>query len=193
MNIELKPNGKDLNVTEANKLEFIELSLSRLIDRDLLFKQTFLDEFHQIIPLKLLQVFTVPEFEMLISGLTVISVDEWQRNTQYKGLFNEKHKVVQWFWSVMRGYNQEALSKILMFSTGSSKPPIEGFAALESNRGTLTKFCIEGMAFKKENPFVKAHTCFNRLEIPSYGSLEELKMYMDCIVNNNFEGIFGLD
>ena len=67
------------------------------------------------------------------------------------------------------------------------------YRALESNRGVLSKFCIESTTYKKENPFLKAHTCFNRLEIPLYHTKEELKLYMNCVIKNNFEGIFGLE
>lgn len=78
-------------------------------------------------PLKYIQIFTIGELETLINGVGEISVEEWQENTEYKGEYSAKHKVIQWFWSLMKGYNQDQLGKILHFCTGSSRIPLEGF------------------------------------------------------------------
>jgi hypothetical protein len=47
--IELKPNGKNINVTEANKMEYIELSIKNLMERGYVFQQLFIDEFQKVI------------------------------------------------------------------------------------------------------------------------------------------------
>lgn len=124
---ELKPNGKEINVSQENKLEFIELSLQKFIEKDLNFRQILVEEFHNVIPLKFLQVFSLKELEMLLGGLKRISLEEWRANTEYKGIFHQKHRVILWFWDIMNSYNQEQLSKMLQFCTGSSRIPLEGF------------------------------------------------------------------
>ena len=65
--------------------------------------------------------------EMIINGVPFISVDEWEENTEYKGEFHGKHKLIQWFWSLMKTFSQEDLSKMLHFCTGSSRISLEGF------------------------------------------------------------------
>jgi hypothetical protein len=67
------------------------------------------------------------------------------------------------------------------------------FRKLESNRGNFSKFLIESSEFNKINPYPKGHTCFNRLELPKYPTKEHLKIYVTAIVNNNLDGVFGLD
>lgn len=39
---------------------------------------------------------------------------------------------------------------------------------LESNRGAYAKFTIISVKYEGDNSFPKAHTCFNRLELPLY-------------------------
>lgn len=46
--IELKPGGKSINVTEKNKVEYIELSLKKLVEKGQAFQQIFVDEFHKV-------------------------------------------------------------------------------------------------------------------------------------------------
>ena len=45
---ELKPGGKSINVTEKNKLEYIELSVKKLVEKGQVFQQLFVDEFHKV-------------------------------------------------------------------------------------------------------------------------------------------------
>lgn len=58
------------------------------------------------------------------------------------------------------------MKKLLRYTTGSSRTPVEGFRVLESNRGNFAKFCIKSAPYKKYNPIPTAHTCFNRLMLP---------------------------
>jgi hypothetical protein len=57
------------------------------------------------------------------------------------------------------------------FVTGTSSIPYEGFSALRGSNG-LRKFCIERWGNQDSLP--RAHTCFNRLDLPPYPSLEIL-------------------
>ena len=51
----------------------------------------FLGEFFKIIPQNYLMIFDEKELEMLINGLNFIDVDDWERNTEYKGSYYKKH------------------------------------------------------------------------------------------------------
>lgn len=52
---------------------------------------------------------------------------------------------------------------------------------------------MESVPLSKSNPFPKAHTCFNRLELPMYPTEEMLRVHLRGIVNSNLDGIYGLD
>jgi hypothetical protein len=94
---------------------------------------------------------------------------------------------------VINSLTQQELSKFLQFCTGCSRVPIGGFSVLESNRGEIAKFCIVPSNYlPKSKNFIKAHTCFNRIDLPTFTSLEEVKTSVHYIVNNEILG-FGID
>lgn len=71
--------------------------------------------------------------------------------------------------------------------------PIGGFAELESQSGQKAKFCIQKVEFypgKMNLP--KAHTCFNRLDLPRYPDYDSMKTALDYIAQNEILG-FGMD
>ena len=80
-----------------------------------------------------------------------------------------------------------------MFSTGSSRVPLGGFSSLESNRGNTARFTIESIPYvKNKKNFIKAHTCFNRLDIPYFTEKKELEEAIKFVCNNEILG-FGID
>lgn len=48
---------------------------------------------------------------------------------------------IQWFWRALRSFDQADRAKFLQFVTGTSKVPLQGFAALEGMNG-VQKFQI---------------------------------------------------
>jgi E3 ubiquitin-protein ligase HECW2 len=42
-----------------------------------------------------------------MKGTPLISVEDWKLNTEYKGQFNESHKVIKWFWEILNTLTQE--------------------------------------------------------------------------------------
>lgn len=141
----------------------------------------------------MVQTFNSDELELIICGQPFIDVEDWKFNTIYKGKYNAKSKVIKWFWDIMSCLSQKELSSFLQFSTGSSKVPIGGFATLESNRREIAKFCIESSPFiSKKTNFIRAHTCFNRIDLPLYNNEGQMKEAINYILQNEILG-FGID
>ena len=137
--------------------------------------------------------FTSDELELIINGRPIIDVDDWNLNTVYKEPYNNNHQVIKWFWEIIFDLSQKELANLLMFSTGTSRVPFGGFAALESNRGNINKFTIERSEYYfGERNFIKAHTCFNRLDIPEFETKEELEEEIKFISSNEIIG-FGIE
>lgn len=90
---------------------------------------------NQVIPAFYIKGLTIAEFEMIFNGLSNIDLKDWEFNTIYQGKYYKDHKVIKWFWEILKTYSQDQLQKLLRFCTGSSRTPIEGFRVLESNRG----------------------------------------------------------
>lgn len=191
---ELKKDGKNIKITEGNKDEYLQLSMDFYTKQVIIGQlSAILESFYKVIPLNIIQIFDPNEFEMILYGTPIINLEDWKTHTIYKGSYYNNHQIIKWFWEVLNTYSQEHLAKILHFCTGSSRTPIDGFRNLMSNRGNIAKFCIESSKYNKDNAFPRGHTCFNRLELPMYGSKEELSQKMEFIVNSQLEGVFGLE
>ena len=78
------PNGNNTPVTEENKREYVKLvcqmKMTGAIRKQL---NAFLEGFYDIIPKKLVSIFTEQELELLISGLPTIDIDDLKANTEY--------------------------------------------------------------------------------------------------------------
>lgn len=96
-NVDLKEGGSEIDVTNDNIGEYVELVLKhRLLVRMRDQLTAFLVGFYEVIPEALLSVFDFQEVELLMCGLPHIDLDDWQRHTEYTGEFERKganHKV----------------------------------------------------------------------------------------------------
>ena len=54
---------------------------------------------------------------------------DWKNNTLYKG-YNHQDHVITWFWAVVEKYDQQMLSNLLHYCTGTTRVPILGFRYL---------------------------------------------------------------
>ncbi|KAK9762549.1 E3 ubiquitin-protein ligase tom1 [Basidiobolus ranarum] len=171
--IDLKPNGRDIPVTEENKYEYVKLVTEQkltLAIKDQI--DNFLVGFHEIISPQLISIFNEQELELLISGMPDIDVDDWKNNTEYQG-YTTSSPQIQWFWRAVRSFDQEERAKLIQFVTGTSKVPLEGFSSLQGVNG-VQKFQIHKDP-SSTHRLPSAHTCFNQLDLPQYESYEQLR------------------
>jgi len=175
--VELVEGGADKDVTNANLPEFMEVNLKyHMMERVRPQITELLLGFYDVIPEPLLTIFDFQELELLMSGLPEIDVDDWSANTLYIGQFEQRkehHKVCQWFWEVVKEFDQETRARLLQFATGSAGVPSRGFAVLQGNDGNLKKFSLNGIR-KDQSMYPRSHTCFNRVDLPCYSSKEEM-------------------
>ncbi|CEG66243.1 Putative E3 ubiquitin-protein ligase [Rhizopus microsporus] len=169
--VDLKENGRDIEVTEENKKEYVDLvtewRISKRVEEQF---KAFKEGFNQLIPQDLINVFDERELELLIGGIAEIDVDDWKKHTDYRG-YTEQDDVIQWFWKCIRSWDSEKKSRLLQFTTGTSRIPVNGFKDLQGSDGPR-RFTIEKAGEITQLP--KAHTCFNRIDMPPYKSYEAL-------------------
>ena len=165
--VDLKPGGADIEVTDDNKKEYVDLMTEwRIVRRVEEQFKAFISGFTELIPQDLINVFDERELELLIGGMSEIDVDDWKRFTDYRG-FTEQDEVVQWFWQCVRAWPPERKSRLLQFATGTSRIPVNGFKDLQGSDGPR-RFTIEKSGEVTQLP--KSHTCFNRIDLPPYSS-----------------------
>ena len=85
--------------------------------------------------------------------------------------------------------SEEDKARLLMFVTGTSKVPLDGFAALQGISGPQ-KFQIHRAYGAESGRLCSAHTCFNQLDLPEYGTKEELRDRLLFAISEGSEG-FG--
>ncbi|KAI1419394.1 HECT-domain-containing protein [Xylaria sp. FL1777] len=176
---DLIPNGRNIDVTNENKKEYVDLMVKWRIEKRIAEQfQAFKDGFQELIPHDLINVFDERELELLIGGIAEIDVDDWKKHTDYRG-YTENDEVIQFFWQTIRSWDGEQKSRLLQFATGTSRIPVNGFKDLQGSDGPR-RFTIEKAGDIGNLP--KAHTCFNRLDLPPYKSLEQLQQKLTIAV-----------
>jgi len=187
---ELKPGGSKIPVTNENKEEYIQLVIQwRFSSRVQPQMDQFLAGFNELVPLNLIKIFDAGELELLMCGIGVIDVRDWKQNTVYKGDYHQNHIVIQWFWRVVLSFNNEMRARLLQFVTGTSRVPMNGFKELYGSNGPQP-FTIE--KWGNPNNYPRAHTCFNRLDLPPYESYQQLRDRLIKAIDNS-EGFAGVD
>ncbi|GAB0096243.1 E3 ubiquitin-protein ligase Nedd-4 [Sergentomyia squamirostris] len=187
---ELKPNGLNIDVTNENKDEYIRLVIEwRFVSRVKEQMHAFLEGFGSIVPLNNLKIFDENELELLMCGIQNIDVKDWKKNTLYKGDYYANHVIVQWFWRAVLSFSNEMRARLLQFVTGTSRVPMNGFKELYGSNGPQM-FTIEKWGTPENFP--RAHTCFNRLDLPPYESYLQLKDKLIKAIEGS-QGFAGVD
>ncbi|CAH0589905.1 unnamed protein product [Chrysodeixis includens] len=187
---DLKPGGANIAVDNDNKDEYIKLVIQwRFVSRVQEQMFAFLEGLGGLVPLPLLKIFDENELELLLCGIQHIDVRDWRANTLYKGDYHANHIVVQWFWRVVLSFSNEMRSRLLQFVTGTSRVPMNGFKELYGSNGPQL-FTIEKWGSPDNYP--RAHTCFNRIDLPPYESYQQLREKLIKAIEGS-QGFAGVD
>ncbi|XP_044044313.1 E3 ubiquitin-protein ligase HECW2 isoform X2 [Siniperca chuatsi] len=186
---ELKPGGANIPVSEKNKKEYIERMVKWRIERGVVQQtESLVRGFYEVVDARLVSVFDARELELVIAGTAEIDLSDWRNNTEYRGGYHDNHIVIRWFWAAVERFNNEQRLRLLQFVTGTSSIPYEGFASLRGSNGPR-RFCVE--KWGKVTSLPRAHTCFNRLDLPPYPSFSMLYEKMLTAVEET--STFGLE
>ncbi|KAL5009519.1 hypothetical protein ScPMuIL_011824 [Solemya velum] len=170
--VELKPGGCQIHVTEQNKHEYVqlvtELRMTHAIQPQI---DSFLSGFHEFVLQPLVQMFNEYELELMLSGLPEIDLEDWKKNTVYNG-YSLDSDVIKWFWEVVDQFTQQERVLLLQFATGSSRVPYGGFSKFSGSAGPQN-FSISHVTYGQVLP--TASTCINLLKLPEYRSKAELE------------------
>ncbi|XP_066245931.1 E3 ubiquitin-protein ligase Nedd-4 isoform X3 [Euwallacea similis] len=187
---ELTEGGANVPLDNSNKDEYIKCIIQwRFVDRVQEQMNAFLDGFKDLVPMNVIKIFDENELELLMCGIQHIDVKDWKQNTLYKGDYHANHIVVQYFWRVVLSFNNEMRARLLQFVTGTSRVPMNGFKELYGSNGPQL-FTIE--RWGTTDNFPRAHTCFNRLDLPPYESYALLKEKLIKAIEGS-QGFAGVD
>ena len=189
---DLIENGRNILVTQDNLEEYIDKRIEYYTKSQLSGIKEIIKGIETIFPVEYLKIFTSDQLGLLINGTPFIDTDDWRMNTKYKD-YQDYDNVIVDFWDIISNLSPEDLSNFLLFCTGSSRVPIGGFKSLESNRGQISKFeIVKTEYYEGKKNFLKAHTCFNRLDLPNFPNKETLKEAIRFALENEVLG-FGIE
>ncbi|EDO16057.1 hypothetical protein Kpol_1067p30 [Vanderwaltozyma polyspora DSM 70294] len=178
--VELCEGGKNIQVTNENKNQFIKLwfnfYMNKSIERQYnQFEKGFHEVFSQCDCTKL---FNSEELERLACGdneQDSIDIMMLRSVTKYIGGYNDQSQVISWFWEILQGWDHKLQKKMLQFVTGSDRIPATGISTLPfkiARVGPNLHHVENGLL---EEPLPTAHTCFNEICLWDYKSKEELE------------------
>lgn len=126
---ELKEGGMNIQVTSANRIEYIHLVADYKLNRQIRAQcNAFKRGLANVVPLKWLQTFNNKELQVLVSGAQVpVDVEDLKRHTVYSGGYAQDHPTIEAFWRVVGGFNDLQRRQLLKFVTSCSRPPLLGF------------------------------------------------------------------
>ena len=196
--IELIPGGNNIYLNDENKNLFIEkiiyietlMNYEEQIQR---IKKGFLSFFGNEI-----NIFKIEEFDFELSGQRTIDIEDWKKNTIYKGHYNENNNTIKIFWEVLSNLSQNDLFIFYNFCTSSNHVPLDGFNSLKGINNKIQKFTIEPklslILDESDNNFklIEAKTCFNRILLPEYSSKDDMEKAINIIIGND-TSYFGLE
>ena len=173
--IELRPNGGKIEVDQTNKAEYVNALVRwRLFGcmEDQI--QSLCQGFYDVIPFESIETFTPTELELLLNGKEEIDLEEVKSSTKYTGGYTESDSTVDLFWKIFENFDPSLRAKLLAFSTGTTKVPLDGFEPLY----TITKG-TDGI-----DALPRSHTCFNQIVIPPYKDEKQFREKLILAIEN---------
>lgn len=164
---ELKPGGKDIEVTAANRHEYVDLYVQWVLAESIAKPfEAFKAGYDHVMGGSSISLLRPEELMLLVCGTPHLNLHELEAVAKYEGGYEAEHPVIKAFWSVVHEMDLASQRNFLMFVTGSAKAPIGGLGRLA--------LLIQRAGPDSDN-LPTAHTCFNTFLLPEYGSKEKLK------------------
>ncbi len=189
---DLVPGGGSIFVSQENKHDYVKAYLDWLFEKSVgpLF-ESFKKGFYKLYSGEFTTSCDPEELQLMICGSPVLDFDELEKCAKYDGGYTKDSPTVKYwtcsrvcdryFWSVLHEFDLEQKKRFLFFTTGTDRAPVGGL-------GTMSFFILRNGEDGDQLP--SAHTCFNHLLLPPYGSKEKLREKLLIAISNS-EG-FGL-
>ncbi|CAE6466788.1 unnamed protein product [Rhizoctonia solani] len=168
--IELKPGGRDISVTDSNVEEYVREVIDVVIGRGVQNQvQAFRTGFSKVFAVTDLQSFSSEELDLLFGNAD----EDWSTETLSDALkadhgFNVDSGAIRDLISIMGSYDEPARRAFLQFITGSPKLPIGGFRGLSPQLTVVRK--PHEPPLKADDYLPSVMTCVNYLKLPEYST-----------------------
>ncbi|KAL5729757.1 HECT-type E3 ubiquitin transferase [Ranunculus cassubicifolius] len=189
--VELCQGGKSISLNSKNRQEYVNLliqhhfvtSVSEQVAR-------FAEGFGDILTPGardqkfFFQSLELEDFDRMLYGSNrAICIKDWKSHTEYNG-YDETDNQISWFWKIVEGMSPEQQRVLLFFWTSVKYLPVEGFGGLQS-----VLYIYKASDAPDHLP--TSHTCFYRLCLPAYPSLDVMQDCLQTITQEHVSCSFG--
>ena len=193
--VELIPNGSNITITNKNRPIYLMHLVNYMLNLRT-YEQTkaFLRGLHSVFPEDYLSYFFPDEMELMISGgVNDIDIDDLRANTVMNHFDPENNptdrEFLGNFWEFLKSLPNEEKEKLLVFATGTNRPPLLGFKFMNPH------FCISKLEVEgQELRYPTASTCANMLHVPFYSNTPQGKQKLrETFINaiNSAQGFYN--
>jgi hypothetical protein len=172
--VELVPGGASLDVTVANRDEYLRLVEATRLGETRRQIRAMRAGLCEIIPEAALRALTWRDLEWCVCGRPTIDVALLKRHTEYGTGLAETSPHVRYFWEVMEELSQQDLRQFLRFAWAQERIPADDHEFQTTGTRMMIKPFLGDLA-DPDRSFVKADTCFFNLLLPEYSSREVLR------------------
>ncbi|XP_076805174.1 putative E3 ubiquitin-protein ligase HECTD2 [Clavelina lepadiformis] len=173
--VPLKSGGDRIVVTKKNRTEYVQALLNYKLNKSI-YRQflAFYHGFYTVCSSNALSFLCPEELETLVCGNTGFDLRDLKKHTAYQGYVNNDPTILH-FWDVLFSLSRDLQKRFLHFCTGSDRVPVGGLQELNFKivRTPTT-----------QNMLPMAHTCFNQLLLPPYGSKQQLEGKLVIAISN---------
>jgi hypothetical protein len=177
---DLCENGADVQVTNDNVVRYLHtVAYHKLSKSTQPHTKAFREGLLDLLDKSWLALFDANEFQQLVSGgksSDKLDISELKKHTKLVGGYSEGDRTLNLLFEVLDEMSVADQGKFLQFVTGSSRPPLLGFSAMNppfSIRRTEVKSHLNLIVDIDRLP--TAATCFNLLKLPPYMNKTNLK------------------
>jgi len=128
--------------------------------------ESFARGFRRVCNSPLFNTLSAEELEAIVAGQTDLDFASLRQGAQYEG-FVATEPYIESFWQVLDGFPMPRRRRFLAFCTGSDVAPTQGLQDL--------RLLVQRHGEEPTARLPVAHTCFNLLLLPRYGSVEKLR------------------
>ena len=165
--VELFEGGKEKIVTFDNSGEYVDLVIKKRLNENTKAYTKIREGLSAVVPIDYLNLFSWKQLETLVCGTVDVDVDILKENTDYEGCgLSDQH--IQYFWEILKEFNQRERSLFLKFVWGRSRLP----SGKDWRHMKVTRSNPNGPV---NNFLPVSHTCFFTLDLPAYTTKDAMK------------------
>eukprot|EP01156_Anaeramoeba_ignava_P006710 Anaeramoba_ignava/a349358_21.p1 GENE.a349358_21~~a349358_21.p1 ORF type:complete len:326 (-),score=127.17 a349358_21:83-925(-) len=167
--MELKPNGKNIQVNLENLEEYLNLVLDFKLKKGIQKQvECFIAGFNEILPIESLKIFTYEEFDLILNGcLETWTIESLKQSIKCEHGYTIESEVVSFFLEFLVELSPKDQRKFIQFVTGSSGLPVGGIAKLSPQLVVVERVVSP---YHPDSFLPTVMTCANYLKIPRYSS-----------------------